>query len=353
MHGNISRRFQNISPPLWENRNFRSFADGSRSGVRISHLNKKNLISISQLPFFPFSLFIIGSALTSKYARGVPLDSTSEYTGININAIAKLLSIQRYFPRQLPLSVSGAVVLSVGFGRLLMLKLLDYHEHVSEYGLHWNFFATLFCVWVAADFAHRCLSRRWLLWVATLLLLFYQWMLSCTKLTHFILSAPRTTLFSANREGIISLLGYIPMYLISESIAHTVLFDKGRLFSDHAVGDKGSGSISKQSSPARKRVSSSDIKTGSPPSSAAEHGNVRGHAIEYGGNGGDGDHFLLVPNSEADKQGASEGTTAVGNESNGGHSSENGIKLWNTKLMKDMAMTATALWLLWLAGNIL
>ena len=34
-------------------------------------------------------------------------------------------------------------LLALGLARLLSVKASGYHEHVSEYGLHWNFFFSL------------------------------------------------------------------------------------------------------------------------------------------------------------------------------------------------------------------
>ena len=41
---------------------------------------------------------------------------------------------------------SSLPLLVFGAGRLLAVKATDYHEHVSEYGVHWNFFFTLVIV---------------------------------------------------------------------------------------------------------------------------------------------------------------------------------------------------------------
>lgn len=91
--------------------------------------------------------FIVSSAITSKFARRIDdfgADESSTTTlesklrrnsstsfNTNIKQVLKQLSNYRVLQRLL--------VLSLGIGRMVVIKLLKYQEHISEYGIHWNF----------------------------------------------------------------------------------------------------------------------------------------------------------------------------------------------------------------------
>lgn len=146
-------------------------------------------------------LFIVASAFTSRTSRGL-VEKGSIITSNN-----------------------RMMVLLLGVCRTLVVKLLSYQEKVSEYGAHWNFFITLFCVWTIADVAHRCLPRLGILFLAAATLYCYQFVLNHTLLVDFVITAPRNTLFSANREGILSLFGQVPLYLLAELLSYYLFFD--------------------------------------------------------------------------------------------------------------------------------
>ena len=151
--------------------------------------------------------FIVSSALTSKFAR------TEES-----KSVAAAVRLRKLFTFQ------KLVVLLLGFGRFVLLKAVNYHEHVSEYGIHWNFFMTLYFIWTTADLMHALVPRWLILWLAIILLAAYQIVLCNTGLTLFMFSDYREGPISANKEGIFSLCGYIPLYLIVEAISHQLFF---------------------------------------------------------------------------------------------------------------------------------
>ena len=95
------------------------------------------------------------------------------------------------------------LVLLLGLGRLIVLKLFNYHEHISEYGIHWNFFVTLFCIWVLVDIIHTICIRKYVIYIAVSILIIYQLCLSKFGLTRYVFSAPRTDFISANRYACI------------------------------------------------------------------------------------------------------------------------------------------------------
>jgi len=115
--------------------------------------------------------FIISSALVSPKAR----ESISHNTRLDkdikhaqnrhlsqdhkgTSRISALLSTLR----------SIALLLFIGVSRFVVVKALNYQEHVTEYGVHWNFFLTL--ALVALFVAVLDISARWSGVVGTLLL---------------------------------------------------------------------------------------------------------------------------------------------------------------------------------------
>ncbi|KAI0007602.1 GPI-anchored wall transfer protein 1 [Xylariaceae sp. FL0662B] len=117
----------------------------------------------------------------------------------------------------LPLLVLGVV-------RLISVKGLDYAEHVTEYGVHWNFFFTLgFLPPFVAIFQSALKIIPSYAALAILVGSIYQVVLESTGLKAFILTAPRTDLFSMNREGICSFSGYLAIFLAGQDTGMFVL----------------------------------------------------------------------------------------------------------------------------------
>mmetsp|Transcript_19467 Transcript_19467/g.28679 ORF Transcript_19467/g.28679 Transcript_19467/m.28679 type:complete len:490 (+) Transcript_19467:121-1590(+) len=127
--------------------------------------------------------------------------------------------------------IKSIPLLVMGFIRLATTKGLEYQEHVSEYGVHWNFFFTLAFVGILSTLIRSTLNmcNPFATWIP--MIFCYQVLLS-HSLQNFIESAPRAVLngstsmnfLYANREGILGCTGYLILHLASEDIAHYCLW---------------------------------------------------------------------------------------------------------------------------------
>jgi glucosaminylphosphatidylinositol acyltransferase len=132
-------------------------------------------------------------------------------------ATALVTRLMRSFRHSLPLLV-------LGFVRLLSVKGLDYAEHVTEYGVHWNFFFTLgFLPPLVALFQSALKVVPSYAGLAILLGVLYQVALESTELKAYILAGPRTDLLSMNREGVFSFWGYLAIFLAGQDAGMYVL----------------------------------------------------------------------------------------------------------------------------------
>ncbi len=115
-------------------------------------------------------------------------------------------------------------LLTLGIVRLLSVKGLDYAEHVTEYGVHWNFFFTLgFLPPFVAIFQSALRLIPSYAGLALLLGVSYQVVMESTELKAFILAGPRTDLLSMNREGVFSFWGYLAIFLAGQDLGMLIL----------------------------------------------------------------------------------------------------------------------------------
>ncbi|EME46131.1 hypothetical protein DOTSEDRAFT_51693 [Dothistroma septosporum NZE10] len=115
----------------------------------------------------------------------------------------------------------------LGIGRLLSVKSLDYAEHVSEYGVHWNFFFTLALLGPAVAFLEPLLRLfRSCGFFAFVLAIGYELILFMVPdMKRYIILSERIPgdLLSQNREGVFSFLGYLAIFIAGMGIGLNIL----------------------------------------------------------------------------------------------------------------------------------
>ncbi|KAK4049760.1 Glucosaminyl phosphatidylinositol (GlcN-PI) nositol acylation protein [Microbotryomycetes sp. JL221] len=132
--------------------------------------------------------------------------------------------------RRLPFLIAAWKVIKKSFGvivlgivRVIMVKGVDYPEHLSEYGTHWNFFFTLGLLPVFGVMFERWSPKLDFHAMALAVTLVHQTLLSKTSLQSWTLEAARTTIWSHNKEGLVSLPGYLAIFLLGTGTGLYVL----------------------------------------------------------------------------------------------------------------------------------
>lgn len=114
-------------------------------------------------------------------------------------------------------------LLVLGFIRLYSVKGLDYAEHVTEYGVHWNFFFTLALIPPFASLFQPMLTTFSTYFLTMIIGFIYELLLEKTELKSYILTSPRIDLLSQNREGVCSFPGYLLIFLIGQGLGLQIL----------------------------------------------------------------------------------------------------------------------------------
>ncbi|XP_023132259.2 phosphatidylinositol-glycan biosynthesis class W protein-like isoform X1 [Amphiprion ocellaris] len=194
-------------------------------------VNVKTVISILAVDF---PVFPRRYAKTETYGTGVMDFGVGAYVFANAlvcpEARRKNISGSKinHITKQL---VSVWPLVALGMGRLVSVKMSNYHEHVTEYGVHWNFFFTLAIVRVVASILLTVLPATQS-WVFALLMSgFYQFALETSQLKAFIIhnNDRERDFLHANKEGIFSIMGYVAIYLTGVQIGLYVTQPRSRL----------------------------------------------------------------------------------------------------------------------------
>ena len=137
------------------------------------------------------------------------------------SALASGLSAwRRGGPAGAPLR-AAAPLLVLGLGRVAAVRAADYHEHVGEYGVHWNFFLTMAVVAALGNAFHPPPQLCAALGAALLVL--HQAALAHGG-SEFVMTSERSggvtilgRLLVLNKEGICSLPGYVALFLLARA----------------------------------------------------------------------------------------------------------------------------------------
>lgn len=114
-------------------------------------------------------------------------------------------------------------LLILGFGRSVAIEVIGYQKHVTEYGIHWNFFITLAFVKLFTSSLTGTINSRYSLLSGAWILTMHEYMLNTSGLKEWVLSnKPRNDFVSANREGVASVPGYVGLYLVGVAVGRLI-----------------------------------------------------------------------------------------------------------------------------------
>ena len=116
-----------------------------------------------------------------------------------------------------------APLLVLGLGRFIAVEYSGYQRHVTEYGVHWNFFVTLAFVKMFTSTIATAINSRYSLISGVWILAMHEYALSTKGLKDWVLGdGPRNDFVSANREGLVSVPGYVGLYLVGLAIGRLI-----------------------------------------------------------------------------------------------------------------------------------
>ncbi|XP_060519001.1 uncharacterized protein LOC132697465 [Cylas formicarius] len=190
-----------------------------------------NVITVVAILAVDFKIF--PSRFSKTHTVGFSLMDTGVGLYVFANGIVSPEVKSRKESIRRTLKTCGALTV-LGFIRFLSTKVLGYHVSVIEYGLHWNFFLTLAVTKMLSTLILRCVRVNYVYIVAAVLTCFHETLLQFYLKKYVFSTAKRDGLISANREGLVSILGFVDLYLYSVYFGYTVFKSEHNKLLTHA-----------------------------------------------------------------------------------------------------------------------
>lgn len=178
-----------------------------------------NIITATCILAVDFKCFPRDLAKTETYGFGLMDTGVGLYVLINgivsseaRREVNEKMTINKF--KKLLLSASPLIAL--GLIRFFVTNEIDYQQHISEYGVHWNFFMTLAAVRIFGSlFLELLPSPKFAHYASITILCAHEAALQLGLSQYVMSDIKRDSFLSANREGIVSIPGYVALYLIS------------------------------------------------------------------------------------------------------------------------------------------
>lgn len=188
-----------------------------------------NLMTCVCILAVDFQIFPRDLAKTETFGYGLMDTGVGLYVMINgmVSPESRKLKNERLSMGKIKkILVSTSPLVLLGVIRFFLVQEIDYQTHISEYGVHWNFFMTLASVRLFGSLLLEVLpSPKHAHYMAITCLCLHEMSLQL-GLSQYVLSdvSREISFLNANREGIVSIPGYVSLYLISIWVGNQVQF---------------------------------------------------------------------------------------------------------------------------------
>ncbi|ESK91702.1 gpi-anchored wall transfer protein 1 [Moniliophthora roreri MCA 2997] len=126
-------------------------------------------------------------------------------------------------PKILTITRKSFPIILIGLVRVILVKGTEYPEHETEYGTHWNFFITLAMLPLMQTMLHPLMVHFSVTFIGVVIAILHQLALSKFGLQEYVLNASRVNVLSANKEGVVSLTGYLAIHLLGLTTGTLIL----------------------------------------------------------------------------------------------------------------------------------